>query len=103
MQHDELMWLQNWYLSYCDGDREHQYGISIDTLDNPGWRVRIDLRGTKLEKSDFEKLKIERTDSDWVHCWTDKKLNTRTFEAAGGPLNLGEIIGIFRKWYEGER
>ena len=42
----ELEWLEQWYEKTCDGDWEHIYGISIDTLDNPGWRVRIDLRET---------------------------------------------------------
>ncbi len=26
------------------------YGIKIETLDNPGWDVSIDLIGTELEK-----------------------------------------------------
>lgn len=30
-------WLQKWYKSQCDGDWEHEYGIKIETVDNPGW------------------------------------------------------------------
>jgi hypothetical protein len=33
---DLLKRLQDWYVSQCDGGWEHTYGISIDTLDNPG-------------------------------------------------------------------
>src|SRR5262245_45197449 len=35
--------LQRWYDSRCDGRWEHDYGIEIETCDNPGWLVRIDL------------------------------------------------------------
>ena len=41
--------LQRWYSSQCDGDWEHQLGVEITTLDNPGWLVRIELRHTPLE------------------------------------------------------
>ncbi|MEW1657997.1 Imm53 family immunity protein [Streptomyces sp. NPDC093707] len=39
---DPLSSLTAWYTSQCDGDREHEYGIRIETLDNPGWSVEID-------------------------------------------------------------
>lgn len=31
--------LERWYASQCDDNWEHSYGIRIDTLDNPGWRI----------------------------------------------------------------
>ena len=43
-----LEWLQDWYLKQCDGGWEHEYGIKIETLDNPGWKVIIDLAYTEL-------------------------------------------------------
>ena len=42
--------LEAWYLRQCNGDWEHLYGVTIETLDNPGWSVTIDLTGTKLER-----------------------------------------------------
>ena len=30
-------WLQEWAMSQVDGDWEHELGISISMLDNPGW------------------------------------------------------------------
>ncbi|TMB85990.1 MAG: hypothetical protein E6J45_14585 [Chloroflexi bacterium] len=33
---DPLALLQHWYLSRCDGEWEHQRGITIESLDNPG-------------------------------------------------------------------
>ena len=49
MQLDLLLRLQQWYASQCNGDWEHQFGVRVDTLDNSGWPVRIDLVGTLLE------------------------------------------------------
>jgi hypothetical protein len=40
--------LEDWYASRCDGDWERSFGITIETLDNPGWAVRIDLAETRL-------------------------------------------------------
>lgn len=45
---DVFTWLQDWYIQNCDGDWEHCYGIKIETLDNPGWCIDIDLIGTNL-------------------------------------------------------
>src|SRR5690606_14230774 len=55
-----LTWLQGWYTSMCDGDWEHVNGVSIDTLDNPGWSLRIQITGTSLDIKPFDRVKIER-------------------------------------------
>ena len=36
-------WLQNWTMSQIDGDWEHELGISIRMLDNPGWLLSADI------------------------------------------------------------
>jgi len=94
----ELERLQKWYESNCDGYWEHQYGVTIDTLDNPGWKISIDLWGTDLEDLPFEFQDIERKDDNWLHCRViDKK-----FEGAGGPYNLTEILRVFLDWAESQ-
>ena len=35
--------LQKWYRSQCNGEWEHAEGISIGTLDNPGWSIEVSL------------------------------------------------------------
>ena len=47
-----LTWLEGWYTRCCDGEWEHRYGVCIETLDNPGWLIRIDLTGTDLGSVD---------------------------------------------------
>lgn len=89
-----LTWLQGWYASACDGDWEHENGVSIDTLDNPGWRLRIQVTGTGLETKPFDRVKVERDEHDWVHAW----LEEGCFQSACGPTNLSEAIYLFRQW-----
>jgi hypothetical protein len=86
-----IHWLEEWYYSNCDNDWEHTYGISIGTLDNPGWTVEIDLKGTPLENLDFDAVDIERTMNNWIVC----SVANNQFVAQGGPQNLSEILDIF--------
>jgi Immunity protein 53 len=88
--------LEEWYSSHCNGDWEHQYGIVIDSLDNPGWRITIDLAGTKGENKALDRMKLERTGNDWLQYW----IENRKFNAACGPKNLSEIIDIFCDWFD---
>jgi Immunity protein 53 len=48
-----IIWLQKWYQSQCNGDWEHSYGITIQTLDNPGWSLFVNLDGTMMEERSF--------------------------------------------------
>ncbi|SFS45688.1 immunity 53 family protein [Marininema halotolerans] len=93
---NNLKWLEKWYLSQCDEDWEHMFGVTVYTLDNPGWTIKIDLEDTDLENKVFSYLRIERSEHDWVLC----KVRENKFIGSGGPLNLDEVISVFRKWAE---
>jgi Immunity protein 53 len=67
---DLISWLQNWYTAQCHGNWEHHYGITIGTLDNPGWYVVINLVETPLETATFEPVERHRSQEDWVE-WRD--------------------------------
>jgi hypothetical protein len=94
MSDDPLARLQQWYADQCDGDWEHREGIEIGTLDNPGWSVRISLGGTELAGRPFEQLRADRTKDDWLQAW----IETGTWNAACGPLSLGEAVDTFLAW-----
>lgn len=87
-------WLQAWYAQHCDGDWEHGFGISIGTLDNPGWSIRVSLEDTELEDAVFQPLTIDRSETDWLHC----RVQDHRFEGFGGVANLEEILDVFRQW-----
>ena len=89
-----LQELQQWYRSQCDGDWEHTYGVKIDTLDNPGWSVTIELIDTALADRPFTDVQRLEHETDWMRCRTkDGK-----FEGRGGPLMLEEILRVFLAW-----
>jgi hypothetical protein len=94
MVDDNLVWLLQWYYNQCDGDWEHGNGIRITTIDNPGWFIKISLEETGLQNKSFQKIRIDRSENDWLRCFVDKEV----FEGAGGPFNLPEILQIFRDW-----
>jgi hypothetical protein len=48
--------LQRWYARHCDGDWEHDCGVSIESCDNPGWWVKVYLRHTAFESADFPRM-----------------------------------------------
>jgi hypothetical protein len=88
---NNLKRLQDWYNAQCDGRWEHQHGIAIDTLDNPGWSVTIDLQGSNLESATMSPLVQDKGKHDWIHC----KIDDGKFLGDGDPLKLETILDIF--------
>jgi hypothetical protein len=87
-----------WYQSNCDGDWEHQHGIRIGTLDNPGWYLDVNLEDTPKAGSILPSKLIERTENDWVAV----EVKDNMFKAHGGPGNLSEMIKLFAAFVEGQ-
>jgi hypothetical protein len=95
---DPLKHFQEWYAAQCNGDWEHTYGISISTLDNPGWSFKVDLINTYLFDRTFDEVHVEGTDkSDWYVC----KIENHVFKAASGPNRLSDVIALFLEWAHG--
>ncbi|MFH1622189.1 MAG: immunity 53 family protein [Candidatus Omnitrophota bacterium] len=97
---EKIKKLQEWYKGQCNKDWGHQYGISIDTLDNPGWTVKIDLNDTILKNKEFETItegvgeESIPESNDWIEC----KIENNQFVGVGGPDKLEKIIEIFLNW-----
>lgn len=88
---DLLKELQAWYADQCNEDWEHSYGVKVDTLDNPGWDISIDLAETQWEKVELPLVRVDVSDLDWYqHQVTGGK-----YLACGGPFCLGKLIQIF--------
>jgi hypothetical protein len=90
--------LEDWYVRQCNGEWEHRYGVNITTLDNPGWRVSIDLNDTAKQNVSQAKVAIERTDDDWIFYWVAEN----RFEIACGPRNLTEAVRLFVEWFDSQ-
>jgi hypothetical protein len=94
-----LLRLQRWYASQCNGDWEHDLGIRIESLDNPGWRVQINLRGTPLEGREFQPIELgvgHVSSTDWHRVWVEDL----RFQGAGDPSKLEFILKAFLDWSE---
>ena len=92
---NSLSWLQRWYERQCDGTWEHAYGIKIETLDNPGWHVQINLVGTPHDSA-VRETAADNSETDWLRC----SIQNRLFNGYGDPGKLEKIIEVFRGWVE---
>jgi hypothetical protein len=101
---DPLIWLTQWYFSQCDADWEHAYGITVETLDNPGWSLTVDLTDTSLAEQPFTPVFHNMSEAeagqglDGDLRWWHAKVEQQKFKAYGGPHNLPDLIGVFRAW-----
>ncbi len=94
---DALVRLQDWYLAQCNGGWEHTYGVFLNSVDNPGWHLRVQLSGTDLMHRDFKKVRIQRDDErDWLVC----EVAEHEFVGYCGPKNLTEMLEAFLAWAE---
>ncbi|WP_396127298.1 immunity 53 family protein [Acidicapsa acidisoli] len=94
---DSLAWLQNWYTEQCDGDWEHANGVQIDTLDNPGWSVNINLQDTRYSEVLNAVIVDENVgDSDWIVC----RIVDGKSEGRGDSQKLLVIVQRFRSWID---
>ncbi|WP_121192338.1 Imm53 family immunity protein [Motilibacter peucedani] len=73
--------------------------VEVTSIEDPGWRVRIKIRGTSLEDKDAHARRVERTEHDSFHTWLSKHV----FDAECGALDLSEVLYEFRIWAEGAR
>jgi hypothetical protein len=93
-----LEWLEKWYQSNCDSAWEHVYGIKIETIDNPGWLIEINLADTSLEGKVFNDIIIDNGENDWITCRVDKNI----YEGFGDPFKFEKILKVFKEWVENE-
>ena len=99
MEQMKIAELEKWFAENCNGDWEHQGGLKIGTLDNPGWMVRLDL-DTIEHKFDETVSDLNRpltdnpetTDEDFVHYRFFPEQNA--LEVACGVSNLSEVLAF---------
>jgi hypothetical protein len=89
-----LIELQEWYQSQCDGEWEHQNGVRIDTLDNPGWSVSIDVSKRVDDSFDAVLISRDNSESDWIFC----NVKDQRFTGACDPTKLDLCLNTFLKW-----
>lgn len=91
---DTLRRLCNWYAAQCDGEWEHHYGVTIGTLDNPGWQLTIDLNASIANRADrriSDRGGPEGDEAIWWNVW----IEGNKFRAWCDPASLPVVIGMF--------
>lgn len=91
---DGLDFVVDWFSTQCDGDWEHDVGIRIATLDNPGWSVDIRTDATVLAGIETEWSVSEESENSWLY-W---RATGHMFEARCGPGDLRRALDVFRRF-----
>lgn len=95
---NQLTRLTEWYGKQCNGEWEHSFGVHVETLDNPGWLVKVDLTGTPLEHRPYSPF--ERGEPDTGANWLSCKIENKQFIGAGGARDLEAVLEAFLSWAE---
>jgi hypothetical protein len=93
---DAIEFLQSWYRAQTNGEWEHTRGVTIETLDNPGWKVTIDLVETPLQGASMKAVRREKSAHDWLVCEVERD----QFRGASDPRKLVAILQVFQSWAE---
>jgi len=99
MLDDQLLWLISSYNYKCNDNLKPLLGVEIQTLDNPGWRVKIRLAESYSKDKHFQEIAFERTENDWIFC----KIENSFFIGACGIFNLAEVMESFINWIENDQ
>ncbi|WP_442914257.1 Imm53 family immunity protein [Kribbella sp. NBC_01245] len=93
-----LLFLIDWFAAHCDGDWEHDLGIRIAPLDNPGWSLDVSTADTELKGRVIDWVRIDDDENGWLH-WRSTGI---AFEARCGPVDLQRALDAFRSFATGD-
>jgi hypothetical protein len=91
-----INWLQNWYEKECDGDWEHGYGVEIKTIDNPGWKVKINISKYFDDNYSLNIIQDETSAKDWYSY----KIENSFFYGYSDPNKLFFLLEKFKEIIE---
>ena len=91
-----IQWLQDWTKSQIDGDWEHELGISISMLDNPGWILSADVSNYGDFFKETKPLGRDN-DVDWIDFEVRVIAKTYVYiEIFGDISKLNKILYSFK-------
>ncbi|KAF3361874.1 hypothetical protein PHSC3_001641 [Chlamydiales bacterium STE3] len=96
MNENTLERIQEWLVRNYDKEWEPLKNFLITTVDNPGWVIIVKLPGTELESKSFTTIRIDRSETDWLHCC----IKDHNFQGGCGATNLTEMLETFINWAE---
>ena len=91
-----IQWLQDWTKSQIDGDWEHELGVSISMLDNPGWILSVDVSNYGEFLKETKPLGRDN-DVDWIDFEVRVIAKTYVYiEIFGDISKLNKILYSFK-------
>lgn len=91
-----IQWLQDWTKSQIDGNWEHELGISISMLDNPGWILSADISNYGDFLKETKPLGRDN-DVDWIDFEVRVIAKTYVYiEIFGDISKLNKILYSFK-------
>ena len=91
-----IQWLQDWTKTQIDGDWEHELGISISMLDNPGWILSADISNYGDFLKETKPLGRDN-DVDWIDFEIRVIAKTYVYiEIFGDISKLNKILYSFK-------
>ncbi|WP_052594098.1 Imm53 family immunity protein [Luteipulveratus mongoliensis] len=98
---NSLQRLGEWTRQRSD-DQWTDSSVVIETVSNPGWIVKVELKGAGLENREFEEIEegVGATPQDrWFCCYIEQGV----WKGAGDETQLERIIETFLDWAEPNR
>jgi hypothetical protein len=94
--------LEQWYTHQCNGEWEHHQGVTIRSCDNPGWWVKVELKGTTLEQIPFARVaeNVDAANFQQGPRWLACHVTDGVWNGAGDETKLEKIIDVFLSWAE---
>jgi hypothetical protein len=90
--------LEEWYSHRCDGSWEQRYGVSVESSDNPGWILRIDVPEIpSVYSKQFENVAWDGSlppNQHWIVC----EVTDGQFRGAGWSIRA--VLEVFFDWFE---
>jgi len=92
--------ITEWHQRRCDGSWEHQYGVRLETPDNPGWLLTVDLIHTDLPGRAMAEVREGMAPEDhpvsprWICC----SVSDNQFRGACDPTQAARVFQIFHQF-----
>ena len=92
--------ISEWYQRHCDGTWEHGHGVRLETLDNPGWLLTVDLKHTDLQGRTMTAVREgispqgHPVSPRWIHCC----VNDNQFRGACDPGQAARLFHVFHRF-----
>ena len=95
-----FQYLADWYENQCNRKWDSKRGISLRSLDRPGWLLKVDLVGTDLEHTPFQPVRVGVTDKGQPEepVWMTCRVHEGQFIAACSPDMLSHALDTFQLW-----